>query len=212
MFEKFSEQARRVTALAQQNARVLNHTWIGTEHLLLGLLDEADSIAAQVLTELGLTVSGAREQIIDAVGRGKDSPVDRLPFTPRAKKVLELALRESLHHGAEFIRPEHILLALIREADGVAAQILGKLGGGLPRVRQRVLKAMTARGGVPLSEEGPGPVVLQPVRSSRGQRMRLISELTAVVEENDHLHAEVDRLRGLLREHGIKDGVPPREP
>ena len=147
MFERFTERARRVVVHAQDEARELRHNYIGTEHLLLGLMREPDSLAAQALRELDIGQDAAREQVVEIVGRGKESPSGHIPFTPRAKKVLELSLREALQLGHNYIGTEHILLGLIREGEGVAAQVLVTLGGTLSRVRDKVLELAPAGAG-----------------------------------------------------------------
>jgi len=139
MFERFTERARRVIVLAQEEARLLDHAWIGTEHLLLGLVRDGDGIPARVLTGFGISLDGARQGVVDAVGRGREAPGEHISFTPRSKKVLELSLREALRLGADPIGSEHILLALLREGDGVAAQVLVASGADLNRVRQQVI-------------------------------------------------------------------------
>jgi ATP-dependent Clp protease ATP-binding subunit ClpC len=139
MFERFTERARRVIVLAQEEARLLDHAWIGTEHILLGLLRDGDGMAARALTELGISLDGARQAVEDMVGRGREAPSGHIPFTPRSKKVLELSLREALQLGSDYIGTEHILLALLREGDGVAAQVLVASGADLNRVRQQVI-------------------------------------------------------------------------
>ena len=139
MFERFTNRARRVIVLAQDEARELQHNYIGTEHILLGLLGVPDGLAGRALDRFGISVADAREEVIAIVGKGTEPPSGRIPFTPRAKKVLELGLREalSLHHN--YIGTEHILLGLIREGDGVGAQILVTAAGDLARVRTVVL-------------------------------------------------------------------------
>jgi ATP-dependent Clp protease ATP-binding subunit ClpA len=142
MFERFTDRARRVVVLAQEEARLLNHDYIGTEHILLGLIHEGDGVAATTLESLGIKLDSVRSQIEEIVGHGKSPPTGHIPFTPRAKRVLELSLRESLELGHRYIGTEHILLGLIREGDGVAAQVLHKLGADLDRVREQVLALM----------------------------------------------------------------------
>ncbi len=124
MFERFTSRARHVVVLSQEEARLLNHNYIGTEHILLGLLGEPESIGGQVLASFGLTRDGVREEVVEKIGRGKSAPSGHIPFTPRAKKTLELSLREALAIKHNYIGTEHILLGLIREGEGVAAQIL----------------------------------------------------------------------------------------
>src|SRR5712675_439518 len=142
MFEKFTERARQVIVLAQEEARMLNHDYIGTEHLLLGLIHEGEGVAARVLESLGISLEAVRQQVEEIIGQGQQAPSGHIPFTPRAKKVLELSLREALQLGHNYIGTEHILLGLIREGDGVAAQVLVKLGADLNRVRQQVIQLL----------------------------------------------------------------------
>ena len=142
MFERFTDQARRVVVLAQEESRMLNHNYIGTEHLLLGLIHEGDGGAATALEAMGISLEAVRQQVEEIVGKGQDAPSGHIPFTPRAKKVLELSLRESLQLGHNYIGTEHILLGLIREGDGLAAQILVRLGADLAEVREQVLRQL----------------------------------------------------------------------
>jgi hypothetical protein len=143
MFERFTDRARRVVVLAQEEARLLNHSYIGTEHLLLGLLHEGDGIAARALESLGISLVTIRAQVEEIIGRGEASPTGHIPITPRAKKVLELSLREALQLGHNYIGTEHILLGLIREGEGVAAQVLVKLGADLSRVQDEVARQLS---------------------------------------------------------------------
>ena len=142
MFERFTDRARRVVVLAQDEARMLNHNYIGTEHILLGLIHEGEGVAAKALESLGISLDTVRQQVEVIIGQGQQAPSGHIPFTPRAKKVLELSLRESLQLGHNYIGTEHILLALIREGDGVAAQVLVKLGADPNRVRQQVVQLL----------------------------------------------------------------------
>ncbi len=143
MFERFTDRARRVVVLAQEEARLLNHSYIGTEHILLGLIHEGEGVAAKALESLGISLEAVRNQVQDIIGQGGSSPSGHIPFTPRAKKVLELSLREALQLGHNYIGTEHILLGLIREGEGVAAQVLVKLGADLSRVRQQVIQLLS---------------------------------------------------------------------
>src|ERR1700760_3208777 len=140
MFERFTGKARHVIVLAQEEARLLSHNYIGTEHILLGLLGEPESVAGTVLASFQLTRDSTRAEVEDRVGRGKKAPSGHIPFTPRAKKTLELSLREALALGHNYIGTEHILLGLIREGDGVAASILTE-HGGLDAIRAAVIAA-----------------------------------------------------------------------
>jgi ATP-dependent Clp protease ATP-binding subunit ClpC len=146
MFERFTDRARRVVVLAQEEARLLNHNYIGTEHILLGLISEGEGVAAKALESLGVSLDSVRSQVEEIIGTGSSSPQGHIPFTPRAKKVLELSLREALQLGHNYIGTEHILLGLIREGEGVAAQVLQKLGADLGRVRQQVIQLLSGFG------------------------------------------------------------------
>ncbi|MBI4885422.1 MAG: ATP-dependent Clp protease ATP-binding subunit [Actinobacteria bacterium] len=143
MFERFTDRARRVVVLAQEEARLLNHSYIGTEHILLGLIHEGEGVAAKAMESLGISLEAVRSQVEEIIGQGGSSPSGHIPFTPRAKKVLELSLREALQLGHNYIGTEHILLGLIREGEGVAAQVLVKLGADLSRVRQQVIQLLS---------------------------------------------------------------------
>jgi len=143
MFERFTDRARRVVVLAQEEARMLNHNYIGTEHILLGLIHEGEGVAAKGLEALGISLEAVRSQVEEIIGQGQQAPSGHIPFTPRAKKVLELSLREALQLGHNYIGTEHILLGLIREGEGVAAQVLVKLGADLNRVRQQVIQLLS---------------------------------------------------------------------
>jgi ATP-dependent Clp protease ATP-binding subunit ClpC len=156
LFERFTDRARRVVVLAQEEARLLNHNYIGTEHILLGLIHEGEGVAAKALESLSISLEGVRAQVEEIIGQGGSSPSGHIPFTPRAKKVLELSLREALQLGHNYIGTEHILLGLIREGEGVAAQVLVKLGADLSRVRQQVIQLLSGyqSGGAPAGGEG----------------------------------------------------------
>ncbi|GIL34778.1 ATP-dependent Clp protease ATP-binding subunit [Phycicoccus sp. DTK01] len=154
MFERFTDRARRVVVLAQEEARGLNHNYIGTEHILLGLIHEGEGVASKALESLGISLEAVREQVQEIIGQGQQAPTGHIPFTPRAKKVLELSLREALQLGHNYIGTEHILLGLIREGEGVAAQVLVKLGADLSRVRQQVIQLISGYQG---GKEGAAP-------------------------------------------------------
>jgi ATP-dependent Clp protease ATP-binding subunit ClpC len=159
MFERFTDRARRVVVLAQEEARMLDHNYIGTEHILLGLIHEGEGIAAEALTTMGIGLDAVRGQVEQIIGKGQAKAAGHIPFTPRAKKVLELALREALQLGHNYIGTEHILLGLVREGEGVAAQVLQKLGADLNRVRQAVIRLLGEKGQEPsvaLQEEVEG--------------------------------------------------------
>ena len=156
MFERFTDRARRVVVLAQEEARMLNHNYIGTEHILLGLIHEGEGVAAKGLESLGISLEGVRAQVEEIIGQGQQAPSGHIPFTPRAKKVLELSLREALQLGHNYIGTEHILLGLIREGEGVAAQVLVKLGADLNRVRQQVIQLLSGyQGKETVTQGGP---------------------------------------------------------
>ena len=159
MFERFTDRARRVVVLAQEEARMLNHNYIGTEHILLGLIHEGEGLAAKALENLDISLAAVREQVTDIIGKGQSAPTGHIPFTPRAKKVLEYSLREGLQLGHTYIGTEHILLGLIREGEGVAAQVLVKLGADLNKVRQQVIQLLAGYQGQPgeKSAAGVGP-------------------------------------------------------
>jgi len=190
MFERFTDRARKVTVDAQAEARRLGHGHIGTEHLLLGLLGEPESVGTRALVALGLSLDGLRAEVERTAGRGEGSPAGHIAFTPRAKKVLELSLREALGLGHNYIGTEHILLGLIREDEGIAAQVLAGHGADLDQARQEVVRLLAlgtaGRAGVRPSKEG------------------LIADIDALYEEIVRLSREVHRLTELLREHGIE--------
>ena len=152
MFERFTDRARRVLVLAQEEARLLNHSFIGTEHILLGLIHEGEGLAAKALEALGISLEAVREKVEETIGPAGSAPTGSPPFTPRAKKVLELSLREALQLGHNYIGTEHMLLGLVREGEGVAAQVLQSLGADLPRVRQQVIQLLSGYQG----REGAG--------------------------------------------------------
>jgi ATP-dependent Clp protease ATP-binding subunit ClpC len=250
MFERFTDRARRVVVLAQEEARLLNHNYIGTEHLLLGLIHEGEGVAALALESLGFRLEAVRSQVEEVIGQGQSAPVGHIPFTPRAKKVLELSSREAMQLGHNYIGTEHILLGLIREGEGVAAQVLVKLGADLPRVRQQVIQLLSGYvGGKEAGEQAGAETRLVRISvpedlreleeqlaqarrekeaaidaedfeqaaalrdKERALRGRLVErerewtagvDLAAVMQENQRLHREVERLRELLRKHGVE--------
>jgi hypothetical protein len=157
MFERFTDRARRVVVLAQEEARLLNHNHIGTEHILLGLVHEGEGVAYLALTELGISLDAVRAQVEAEIGQGSEAPGGHIPFTPRAKKVLELSLREALQLGHNYIGTEHILLGLIREGEGVAARVLVGLGAGLDVVRQQVVQLLANAGAAQAEQVAAGP-------------------------------------------------------
>jgi hypothetical protein len=161
MFERFTDRARRVVVLAQEEARLLNHNHIGTEHILLGLVHEGEGVAYVALTELGISLEAVRAQVEEIIGQGQSAPTGHIPFTPRAKKVLELSLREALQLGHNYIGTEHILLGLIREGEGVAARVLVGLGADLDRVRGQVVHVLAGSAGPAEQVVGGFPRVAQ---------------------------------------------------
>jgi ATP-dependent Clp protease ATP-binding subunit ClpC len=174
MFERFTDRARRVVVLAQDEARMLNHNYIGTEHILLGLIHEGDGVAAKALEALGISLAAVRQQVEEIIGRSQHQPPQgHIPFTPRAKKVLELSLREALQLGHTYIGTEHILLGLIREGEGVAAQVLIGLGVDLDRARQQVIQILTRR---PREESSLA------IAEDLGERLASVAARLAVIE------------------------------
>src|SRR6202521_295743 len=147
VFERFTDRARRVLVLAQEEARLLNHSFIGTEHILLGLIHEGEGVAAKALESLGVSLEAVREKVEETIGLAGTAPTGSPPFTPRAKKVLELSLREALQLGHSYIGTEHMLLGLVREGEGVAAQVLNDLGADMARVRTQVIQMMSGQAG-----------------------------------------------------------------
>ncbi len=220
MFEKFTDRARQVVVLAQEEARMLDHNYIGTEHLLLGLIHEGQGVAARALESLGISLGDVRQDVEEIIGRGQHELTGHIPFTPRAKKVLELSLREAQQLGHNYIGTEHILLGLIREGEGVAAQVLVKLGADLNRVRQQVLQLLDAHareagpeGETAVTwESGPGLTGEREVRivGSPGQ----IAEILARLRSIDARLAAVHRHLGLEAQEpgpaaGEKSAPPP---
>jgi ClpA/ClpB-like protein/UvrB/UvrC motif-containing protein len=257
MFQRFTDRARKVVVLAQEEARRLKHNYIGTEHILLGLIREGEGVAAVTLKSLGISLDPVRQQVEEIIGRGQEKPQGHIPFTPRAKKVLELSLRESKQLGHNYIGTEHILLGLIREGDGVAAQVLVRLGADQNRVRRQVIQLLHGRtaeeprpgaeAGLETAEQqltaieqaGIGPdtsdldeqieavriekeaaidaqdferavllrhreTQLRKAKAAR-QEQRAAGHLAKpdLAEQSRQLAAEVERLRALLRQHGI---------
>jgi Clp amino terminal domain, pathogenicity island component/UvrB/uvrC motif len=182
MFERFTDRARRVVVLAHDEARRLDHNYIGTEHLLLGLISEGEGVAARALKSLEISLDAVRQQVEEIIGQGQQAPSGHIPFTPRAKKVLELSLRESKQLGQNYIGTEHILLGLIREGDGVAAQVLVRLGAELNRVRQQVIQLLH---GYPAEEAGVVRLAEPELRLLPGVKVRLeaIEQRLAAIEQ-----------------------------
>jgi hypothetical protein len=200
MFERFTDRARRVVVLAQEEARHLNHNYIGTEHILLGLIHEREGIAARALTELDISLEAVRAQVVEIVGRGAEAPTGHIPFTPRAKKVLELSLREALSLGHNYIGTEHILLGLIREGEGVAAQVLVKLGASFERVRQQVIQILADTSQLQAEQVGG-----MPSRISQQQAIAMVAGGPGVYhEEPAELVRVVPVAREVHREAGMR--------
>jgi ATP-dependent Clp protease ATP-binding subunit ClpA len=204
MFERFTDRARRVVVLAQEEARMLNHNYIGTEHLLLGLIHEGNGVAATALESLGISLDAVRQQVEEIIGQGQQAPSGHIPFTPRAKKVLELSLREATQLGQDHIGTEHILLGLIREGDGVAAQVLVKLSADLNRVRQQVIQLVHGRAGEDVTGEGSGlgkraraqlPEVTRTRASSLDRRVAAIERWVGMRPDLDQLDQEIAQVR-----------------
>jgi ATP-dependent Clp protease ATP-binding subunit ClpC len=196
VYEQFTDRARRAVVQAQEEARMLNHNYIGTEHILLGLIHEGDGVAAQALESLGISLDAVRQQIEVIIGRGQQAPAEHIPFTPRAKKVLELSLREGLQLGHNYIGTEHILLGLIREGDGVAAQVLVKLGADLKRVRQQVIQLLHGHQGRVAMSSGswPGGRARAGVPDDAYVRIGALDRRLAVVERLMGLRADLEDL------------------
>jgi ATP-dependent Clp protease ATP-binding subunit ClpA len=199
MFERFTDRARRAVALAQEEARMLNHNYIGTEHILLGLIHEGEGVAAKALESLGISLEAVRQQVTEIIGRGQQAPSGHIPFTPRAKKVLELSLREADGLGHNYIGTEHILLGLIREGSGVAAQVLVRLGADLKRARQQVVQLLHGRPSEDLiSKDSPVPDDALTRVDSLDRRLAVIERWVGLrldLDNLDDLDQEIARVR-----------------
>ena len=200
MFERFTDRARRVVVLAQEESQRLSHNYIGSEHLLLGLLAEQEGVAARALESLNVTLTAAREQVEEIIGPGQQTPRGHIPFTPRAKKILELALREALTMGSEVIDTEHLLLGLLDEGDGVGAQILQRLGATAQAVREAVARLINA-GSEAAEVTGPGS---EPRAVSVTRQVRIRDD--ALTEVKDLLAGIDRRLSAIERHLGIDAG------
>src|SRR6266576_3468076 len=211
MFERFTDRARRVVVLAQEEARMLNHNYIGTEHILLGLIHEGEGVAAKALESLGISLEAVRAQVEEIIGQGQQAPSGHIPFTPRAKKVLELSLREALQLGHNYIGTEHILLGLIREGEGVAAQVLQKLGADLNRVRQTVIQLLSGYTGGKESapgEQGPqGSMVLDQFGRNLTQHAR-DSKLDPVIGRDKEIERVMQVLSRRTKNNPVLIGEP----
>ncbi len=205
MFERFTDLARRVVVYAQEEARLLNHDYIGTEHILLGLLREGDGLAARTLVSLGISLQAVRQEVEGIIGLGKKAPSGHIPFTPRAKKVLELSLREALHLGHNYIGTEHILLGLVREGEGVAAQVLVRLGADLNRVRAQVIHLVRDQPGGP-----DAPHVEMGLRGARTAPWRM-SDVVPVLRSIEQRLAAIERHLGIQQPHERPEPSDPGE-
>jgi ATP-dependent Clp protease ATP-binding subunit ClpC len=199
MFERFTDRSRRVVVLAQEEARVLKHDYIGPEHILLALVHEGEGVAARALTGLGLSLHAVREQVEELIGRGESEQRGHIPFTPRAKRVLELSLREALQLGHNYIGTEHILLGLLREGENVAAQVLVRMGIDLNRVRQEVVKLLGA------AETAGGGAEAGPVRATRIARTAVTHDFL-LAEVRSALAGISERLAAIERHLGLDGG------
>jgi ATP-dependent Clp protease ATP-binding subunit ClpC len=200
MFERFTDRARRVVVLAQEEARMLNHNYIGTEHLLLGLIHEGQGVAATALESLGVSLEAVRAQVEEIIGQGQEAPSGHIPFTPRAKKVLELSLRESRQLGHDYIGTEHILLGLLREGEGVASQVLVRLGADLNRVRQQVIELLHGhRGEEPAGsaaggrERRPPPEIADRL-DAIGSRLSAVEQRTGTGPDTLELDQQIEQV------------------
>jgi hypothetical protein len=201
MFERFTDRARRVIVLAQEEARMLYHNYIGTEHILLGLIHEGEGVAAKALVSLGISLDAVRQQVEEIIGQGQQASSGHIPFTPRAKKVLELTRWEAEDLGHNYIGTEHILLGLIHEGDGVAAQVLIVLGADLNRVRQQVIQLIS--GQQPQPQPGRRPLREGAVVTGLQARLVAVEGRLAAVEQRlgtgpdtSDLDEQIDRVRG----------------
>ena len=211
MFERFTDRARRVVVLAQEEARMLNHNYIGTEHILLGLIREGEGVAAKALESLGISLEAVRQQVEEIIGQGQQAPSGHIPFTPRAKKVLELSLREALQLGHNYIGTEHILLGLIHEGHGVAAQVLVRLGAELDRVRQQVAELVDAQEGESETKR-PFPAPRAWERSEVLRTLRVISARLEAIEQHLGIAKQPDGAHGHAPAEGgapAADEAPP---
>jgi hypothetical protein len=187
-FEWFTDRARHTVSLAQEEARGLGHNYLGTEHLLLGLLTQGQGMAWRVLDQLGISAAMVRGQVEAIIGQGPDTAAGPIPLTPRSKKVLELARREAKGLGHNYVGTEHLLLGLVREGEGVAVQVLARLGADRARIVQQVLGALRQL----------------PPQTGQARQALILEQLAVVFDENQRLAAEIERLQALLRRHGIQ--------
>jgi ATP-dependent Clp protease ATP-binding subunit ClpC len=191
MFQRFTDRARRVVVLAREEARGLGHDHVGTEHILLGIITEGQGVASKTLDELGISPDAVRQQVEERIGRGEHEPDGNIPFTPRAKRVLELSLREAQQLGHDYIGTEHILLGLIREGDGEAAQVLIGMGADLARTRQEVIRQLGIR--------VAGPGATPELRATGAGRL-------------GQIEARLESIEGKVDAIAAKLGITPGEP
>ncbi|MGI8452123.1 MAG: Clp protease N-terminal domain-containing protein [Streptosporangiaceae bacterium] len=208
MFERFTDRARRVVVLAQEEARMLNHGYIGTEHLLLGLIHEGGGAAGPALESLSITLDDARAQVVSIVPRGQEPPTGHIPFTPRAKKILELSLREALDLGHNYIGPEHILLGIVREGQGVANQVLANLGANGHRVRAEATRFIQQGEG---EAEEEAVIRLPPDVRLVGSPAQLAQVMRRLDRIDDRL-ASIERHLGIAARRTAGESGGPEEP
>jgi ATP-dependent Clp protease ATP-binding subunit ClpC len=215
MFERFTDRARRVVVLAQEEARMLSHNYIGTEHILLGLMHEGEGVAAKALESLGISLEAGRHQVEEILGQGQQAPSGHIPFTPRAKKVLELSLREAHHLGLDYADSEHLLLALIREGEGVALQALVALGVDLEQLRGRVRELLAGQPAWQREPSAPGgPVITAEGRTLSSAALegvvnRRSEEILHRLEAMAGRLSVIERHLGIGGEPGPAPGPPP---
>jgi ATP-dependent Clp protease ATP-binding subunit ClpC len=202
MFERFTDRARRVVILAQEEARMLDHNYVGPEHILLGLVHEGEGVAAKALTELDVSLSAVRQQVEELIGRGQQAPSGHIPFTPRAKKVLELSLREALQLGHNYIGTEHILLGILREGENVGAQVLVRMGTDLNRVRLEVIKLVGPGSGVDAPPEATQARLASGAALPRAPRTALRYD-AMLAEVRNALAGITERLTAIERHLGM---------
>ena len=215
MFERFTDRARRALVLAQEEARMLDHNYVGTEHILLGLIHEGEGVAARALDSLGISLDAVRQQVENVIGRGKQAPTGHILLTPSTKKALELSLQEALQLGHNYIGTEHILLGIIRNGEGVAARVLAGFGADLISVRRQVTELVGGHEPERARHDRPKGAVdfrldaierrLAAVERqvSVGLDTKDLDEQGTLAERYQQLRSEIDRLRALLRLHGI---------
>jgi ATP-dependent Clp protease ATP-binding subunit ClpC len=206
MFERFTERARQVVVLARQEATMLNHHHIGPEHILLGLIREGSGVATTALVALGIDLQAVRQGVEERAGRGERPPGGHIPFTPQAKSILELSLREAIRLGHNYIGTEHILLGLISQDDDVAARILVEMGADVGSVRRQVILLLHGYTGEPSRKIATSPAGGRTRRIGERDAAGGAVEVERLRREVERLRREVGRLQGLLRERGVESG------